>query len=103
MSFRFPTVADYAEAYRTGASDPVHVAERALTAARTLDRMDPPMRTFLALDEGDVRRQAEAAAKRRQKGAPVPCPDHPGRREEKSSAVRGGAAASNSAPVLSAR
>ena len=71
MSFRFPTVADYAEAYRTGASDPVQVAERALTAARTLDRMDPPMRTFLALDEGDVRRQAEAAAKRRHKGAPL--------------------------------
>ena len=40
-------------------------------AARTLDRMDPPMRTFIALDEGDVRRQAEAAAKRRGKGAPL--------------------------------
>jgi len=43
-----------------GATDPVQVAERALSAARTLDRMDPPMRTFIALDEADVRRQAEA-------------------------------------------
>ncbi|MGZ3406583.1 MAG: amidase [Polyangia bacterium] len=70
MSFRFPTVADYQAAYRNGTSDPVLVAERALTAARTLDRMDPPMRTFIALDEADVRRQAEAAAGRWRKGAP---------------------------------
>lgn len=71
MTFKFPTVADYDDSYRKGTSDPVQVAERALAAARTLDRMDPPMRTFLALDEGDVRRQAEAAAKRRQQGAPL--------------------------------
>ena len=71
MTFRFPTVADYDDAYRKGTTDPVAVAERALQGARTLDRMDPPMRTFIALDEGDVRRQAEAAAKRRQKGAPL--------------------------------
>ncbi|MCA1664883.1 MAG: amidase [Myxococcales bacterium] len=69
MSFRFPTVVDYDAAYRKRATDPVQVAERALSAARTLDRMDPPMRTFIALDEADVRRQAEAAAKRRGKGA----------------------------------
>jgi Asp-tRNA(Asn)/Glu-tRNA(Gln) amidotransferase A subunit family amidase len=68
--FKFPTVADYETAYRRGTVDPVIVAERALTAARTLDRMDPPMRTFIALDEGDVRRQAEAAAMRWAKGAP---------------------------------
>ena len=71
MSFRFPTVVDYEAAYRKGAADPVQVAERALTAARTLDRMDPPMRTFIALDEGDVRRQAEASAQRWRRGAPA--------------------------------
>jgi Asp-tRNA(Asn)/Glu-tRNA(Gln) amidotransferase A subunit family amidase len=71
MSFRFPTVVDYDAAYRKGTTDPVQVAERALSAARTLDRMDPPMRTFIALDEADVRRQAEAAAKRRGKAAPL--------------------------------
>ena len=70
MSFRFPTVADYAAAYRKRGADPLQVAERALTAARTLDRMDPPMRTFIALDEADVRRQAEAAAMRWARGAP---------------------------------
>src|SRR6185437_6494444 len=57
-------------AYRRGTTDLVQVAERALASARTLDRMDPPMRAFFALDEADVRRQAEASAKRWQKGAP---------------------------------
>ena len=71
MSFRFPTAADYHDAYRRGTTDPVQVAERALASARTLDRMDPPMRAFFALDEADVRRQAEASAKRWQKGAPA--------------------------------
>ncbi len=70
MSFRFPTVADYAAAFRKRVADPLQVAERALTAARTLDRMDPPMRTFIALDEADVRRQAEASALRWARGAP---------------------------------
>ncbi|HEX8714571.1 MAG TPA: amidase, partial [Solirubrobacteraceae bacterium] len=70
MSFRFPTVADYQAAYRSGTTDPVQVAERALAAARTLDRMDPPMRTFIALDEADVRRQAEASRQRWSQGAP---------------------------------
>lgn len=70
MTFKFPTVADYEAAYRRRTTDPLLVAERALTAARTLDRMDPPMRTFIALDEADVRRQAEASAMRWAKGAP---------------------------------
>lgn len=70
MSFKFPTVADYEAAYQKGTTDPVQVAERALAAARTLDRMDPPLRTFIALDEADVRRQAEASARRWQKRAP---------------------------------
>jgi Asp-tRNA(Asn)/Glu-tRNA(Gln) amidotransferase A subunit family amidase len=70
VSFQFPTVADYAAAYRKRVADPLQVAERALTAARTLDRMDPPMRTFIALDEADVRKQAEASAMRWARGAP---------------------------------
>src|SRR5262245_60590178 len=69
MSFRFPSSADFAAAYRQGTTDPVQVAEQALHAARTLDCMDPPMRTFIALDATDVRRQAEAAAQRWRDGA----------------------------------
>ncbi|HEY1587286.1 MAG TPA: amidase, partial [Polyangia bacterium] len=68
MSFRFPTVADYAAAFRKRVADPLQVAERALTAARTLDRMDPPMRTFIALDEADVVEQARASAQRWESG-----------------------------------
>ncbi|MDB4965993.1 MAG: Amidase [Myxococcales bacterium] len=64
MSFRFPTAADFQDAYRKETTDPLLVAERALQAARRLDHMEPAMRTFIALDEADVRRQAEASAKR---------------------------------------
>lgn len=71
MTFGFPTAADYADAYRRGTTDPIQVAERALSSAATLDRMDPPMRTFIALDGGDVRRQAEASARRWRNGAPL--------------------------------
>jgi Asp-tRNA(Asn)/Glu-tRNA(Gln) amidotransferase A subunit family amidase len=71
VSFKFPTAADFAAAYRGRTTDPMQVAERALTAAATLDRMDPPMRTFIALDGADVRHQAEASARRWQKGAPL--------------------------------
>ena len=64
MSFRFPSAADFADTYRSGSGDPRQVAERALAAAASLDRMEPPMRTFIALDAADVRRQAEASARR---------------------------------------
>jgi Asp-tRNA(Asn)/Glu-tRNA(Gln) amidotransferase A subunit family amidase len=68
MTFRFTTAADVHAAYRANATDPVQLCERALAAAQGLDRLDPPMRTFIALDAADVRRQAEAAAARWRKG-----------------------------------
>jgi Asp-tRNA(Asn)/Glu-tRNA(Gln) amidotransferase A subunit family amidase len=71
MSFRFPTADDFIVAYRTEATDPVQVADRALQAAAGLDRLEPPMRTFIALDAGDVRRQAEASARRWRTGKPL--------------------------------
>src|SRR5262245_62349309 len=69
--FQFPTAADYEAGYRLRKTDPVRVAERALEAARAIDRMEPPMRTFIALDAAEVRRQAEASAARWDKGAPL--------------------------------
>jgi Asp-tRNA(Asn)/Glu-tRNA(Gln) amidotransferase A subunit family amidase len=62
--FRPVTVADLHAAYRAKTTDPVAVCARALAAAEGLDRLDPPMRTFVALDASDVRRQAEASASR---------------------------------------
>jgi Asp-tRNA(Asn)/Glu-tRNA(Gln) amidotransferase A subunit family amidase len=69
--FAFATVEDFAAAYKSGATDPVQVAERALAAAAGLDRLDPPMRTFILVDPPAVKREAQASAARWQKGQPL--------------------------------
>lgn len=69
--FAFATVEDYGAAYRSGRLDPVQVAERALSAAAEIDRLDPPMRTFILVDAAEVRRQAQASAARWLKGQPL--------------------------------
>jgi Asp-tRNA(Asn)/Glu-tRNA(Gln) amidotransferase A subunit family amidase len=71
MSFCFTSAADLVAAYRDRRSDPVRVIERALAAAAALDQRQPPMRTFIALDAGDARRQAEASRARWQQGRPL--------------------------------
>lgn len=71
MSFRFRTAGDLARAYREGRSTPSAVAERAIEAADRFDRLDPPMRSFIALRPEDVREQARAATERFQRGAPL--------------------------------
>ncbi|HWE26737.1 MAG TPA: amidase, partial [Polyangia bacterium] len=68
MSFSFTRAADLHAAYRAGTTDPIAVAARALTAARGLDALLPPMRTFIALDEADVVEQARASAQRWESG-----------------------------------
>ncbi len=62
--FRFPTVFDYAEAYRWGSTTPLEVAQNLLKAVAAGDAADPPLRAMIAIDEQDVLQQAEASAKR---------------------------------------
>jgi Asp-tRNA(Asn)/Glu-tRNA(Gln) amidotransferase A subunit family amidase len=62
---------DYHERYRSGALSPEQVAERALEAIGALDRLQPPVRAFVSVDERDVRRQAEASAARFHSGHPL--------------------------------
>lgn len=69
MSFR--SASDLAAAYRAGRATPRDVAERALAGAAGLDRLDPPMRLFIALDAADVRAQADAATQRWKAGRPL--------------------------------
>lgn len=69
-AFRFVSAADLAAAYRGGRATPIEVAERALAAAADLDRRDPPLRAFIALDAADVRAQAEASTARFRAGTP---------------------------------
>ncbi len=71
MSFRFYCVADFNEAYRTGRLTPSDVAERALAAVDKLDRREPPMRLFIALDADDVRAQAKESTTRFREGRSI--------------------------------
>ncbi len=70
-AFRFRTVREYAEAYRSGAISPLEVAERALAAIADSDRLSPPMRIFIASYRDDVLAQAEASAGRFRAGRPL--------------------------------
>lgn len=69
--FQFPTVLQYAEAYRTGKTDPVTVAQRVLDAIRRSDSGETPLRAMIAVREDDVLAQAEAAARRIAAGNPL--------------------------------
>lgn len=69
--FHFPTVRDYAEAYRSGRTTPVEVAERFLEAVAASDQLTPPMRAFIAVNRADVMRQAREAAERITAGTPI--------------------------------
>ena len=62
--FHFPTVIDYAAAYRAGRTTPSEVAERFLAAIESADAANPPLRAFIAVQAADVRRQAAEATER---------------------------------------
>jgi Asp-tRNA(Asn)/Glu-tRNA(Gln) amidotransferase A subunit family amidase len=62
--FQFASVADYARAYRTGASDPARVAEALLAALARVDAAQPPLRAITACHPDDLRAQARASAER---------------------------------------
>ncbi len=68
--FRFPTVHDYARAYREGRTTPRAVAEQLLEAVERADQGKPPLRALIQVDREDVLRQADAATARFKAGAP---------------------------------
>ncbi|MCC6905753.1 MAG: amidase [Anaerolineae bacterium] len=69
--FRFRTVRDYAEAYRSGVTTPLEVAERALEATEQSDQLSPAMRIFIAVNREDVLAQARTATERIRAGQAV--------------------------------
>jgi Asp-tRNA(Asn)/Glu-tRNA(Gln) amidotransferase A subunit family amidase len=69
--FRFRTVRDYAETYRSGRCTPEEVAERALDAIERSEQLDPAMRVFIAVNHDDVLEQAQASTRRFQEGRPL--------------------------------
>ncbi|HHQ49024.1 MAG TPA: amidase [Acidobacteria bacterium] len=68
---RPPGVRDFAEAYRTGRTGPVEVAERVLAAIEASDAGAAPLRAFIAFDREAVLRQARASAERLARGEPL--------------------------------
>ena len=64
----FTSVRDYAEAYRTGATTPLEVAEKILAAIAASDAAPLPLRAFIANDREDVMAQAQAATERIRSG-----------------------------------
>lgn len=71
VGFAFETAADVVEAYRSGRTTPLEVAERILSLSQELDRLDPPMRVFQAQDAADLRAQAREATERYREGRPL--------------------------------
>lgn len=69
--FRFPSVADYGTAYRTGRATPKSVASAFLSQWRASDAGARPLRAFIAVRDDDVMAQAAASAARWKAGKPL--------------------------------
>ncbi|MDP2312090.1 MAG: amidase [Pseudomonadota bacterium] len=68
--YAHPSIADYAEAYRSGRADPVAVARAARAARTEHDGGNQPLRAFIAMESADLLAQAEASAARLRAGTP---------------------------------
>jgi Asp-tRNA(Asn)/Glu-tRNA(Gln) amidotransferase A subunit family amidase len=69
--FRFPTVADYHAAYRSGALTPLDVAERFLARWEESENASPALRGFISMRRDDILAQASAATQRWKSGHPL--------------------------------
>ncbi len=65
------TAEDFVRAYRDGRTTPEQVTERIIEAVADMERGEPPMRTFIAMDEREVRDQARASTARWARGEPA--------------------------------
>lgn len=66
--FHFESAADLRRAYREGATDPVEVAERAISAIADSEALSPPLRVFFVHRPDEVLEQARASRERWKKG-----------------------------------
>lgn len=65
------SVKDFAQAYRSGASTPLSVAENVLAAVETSNAATPPLRAVIATNREDLLKQATASAERLKAGKPL--------------------------------
>lgn len=66
--FRYPTVQDYAAAYRDGTITPEHVAANVVRAIADSQRTDPPLGAVIATRPEDVLQQGRESARRHRDG-----------------------------------
>ncbi len=69
--FRFPTVLDYHDAYRTGMLTPLQVADRFLARWEESESAKVPLRGFISMRRDDILAQARASTERWQAGHPI--------------------------------
>ena len=70
QSYVFPSVADYAHAYRTGTLTPNTVAERLVHVLEHQDRGNPPLYAFIDWRADEIHRQAQESTDRIADGTP---------------------------------
>ena len=64
----YPTIRQYARAYRDGRATPLSVAEKVFTSVAASEALETPLRLFIAMHKDDVLAQAHASAERIQSG-----------------------------------
>jgi Asp-tRNA(Asn)/Glu-tRNA(Gln) amidotransferase A subunit family amidase len=69
-SFSFPSIADYASAYRMKKTTPVEVAERVIQAIAASNAATPPLGAIILSEAEEIRKQAQVSAGRIQSGTP---------------------------------
>ena len=66
-----PAVGDYVQAYRSGATTPLQMAERLIRAIAATDSGDTPLHAVISSMDLDLRHQAEASTARYREGRPL--------------------------------
>ncbi|KAG6497787.1 fatty acid amide hydrolase-like [Zingiber officinale] len=69
--FKRRSIRDFWNAYRSGETTPLVVAERFLSALKESDSSNPSMAFFISYNAEDIIRQAEESTKRYEKGIPI--------------------------------
>lgn len=68
VGFRFPSVHDFAAAYREGRVTPEEVAQRVIASIKASESTNPPLRAFIAHLPEDLLKQAESSTRRIRSG-----------------------------------
>lgn len=69
--FHFNSAFDFAEAYKNGTTTPEEVAERVIEAIQNSNSLDKPLRAIVNSKAEEIRKQADASAKRHKIGQPL--------------------------------